>query len=204
MSTVRKCCHFLGYYHIPIESLYQQGILFSANKVENLYIFEKKACLKANHNNNLTLWWKTLSCGVNRGLILFFLKNSFSFLEIFIFAILLLCIFDLNLINYFLDTEFRYTIQLESGTLFNLGPVHYCWMAVGLVTFTSKWQKIISMKYYTRDYSMYRLLLGNIFHMKQFVSTSQLSALQPFASSIVSANSLKNLLAVDGNGPRTD
>ena len=59
------------------------------------------------------------------GLILFFLKNSFSFSKIFLFAILLLCIFDLNLINYFLDTEVWYTIQLESGTLFNWSPVHY-------------------------------------------------------------------------------
>ena len=66
---------------------------------------------------------KVFFLGFLRGLVLFFLKNNFS--EMFIFAILLLCIFDPNSISYLMDTEVRYTIQLESGTLFNWSPVHY-------------------------------------------------------------------------------
>ena len=52
-----------------------------------------------------------------------FLKNKFS--EIFISLYAYYVFSDLNLINYFLDTEVRYTIQLESGTLLNWSPVHY-------------------------------------------------------------------------------
>ena len=59
---------------------------------------------------------KVFFLGFLRGLVLFFLKNNFS--EMFIFAILLLCIFDPNSISYLMDTEVRYTIQLESGALF--------------------------------------------------------------------------------------
>ena len=58
-----------------------------------------------------------------RGLVSFFLKNNFS--EIFIFAILLLCTLldwvrhtiQLGPVHYL--TGVWYTIQLESGTLFN-------------------------------------------------------------------------------------
>ena len=66
-----------------------------------------------------------------------FLKNKFS--EIFISLYAYYVFSDLNLINYFLDTEVRYTIHLESGILFT----KFNLQSIKVSYIREDWRKII-------------------------------------------------------------